>query len=73
VFLNTDRRDLNPYASPEGAGRKPLRGDEWRLQNGTLGAAMRLKTLSYAPKEITRHPMTTKQPKRNKKQKINNL
>jgi len=41
------------------------------MQNGTLGAAMRLKALSQAPPEITRH-MTTKQPKRYQYPKIYN-
>jgi hypothetical protein len=73
VFLNTEKRDsYHPYASPEGVGRTPPRGDKWRMQNGTLSAAMRLKALSQAPPEITRHPMTTKQPKRYQNPKISN-
>ncbi len=71
VFFNTKNLDLNPYASPEGAGRTPPRGDERRLLHGTLGAAMRLKALSQAPPEIAR-PMTTEHPKRNRKQQIAN-
>ena len=39
----------------------PPRGNDWRMQNGTLGAAMRLKALSQAPSEITRHPNTPRQ------------
>ncbi len=58
VFLNTEKRDLHPYASPEGARRTPLKGGEWRLQNGALGAAIWLKALSQTPPEITRHPKT---------------
>ena len=59
VFLNPGKRDLRPNASPEEAGRTPLKGNEWRLQDGTLGAAMWLKASSQATPEITRHPKKT--------------
>ncbi len=73
VFFNTERRDIHPYAShDEGAGRKPLRGDYWRLQNGTLGAAMRLKALSQTPPKVTGHPKTSRQPKNKQKPEQNN-
>jgi hypothetical protein len=52
VFLNTEKKDLHTYASLEGARRTPPKGDEWLLRIGTLGAAMRLKALSQAPKDI---------------------
>ncbi len=62
VFLNTDKWDSHPDASPEGARRAPPRGDERRQLNGALGAAMRLSVLSQSPPEITR-PITTKKKK----------
>jgi hypothetical protein len=46
VFFNTERCDIYPYASPEGAKLSMPRGVDRRLQNGTLGAVMRLKALS---------------------------
>ena len=61
VLLNTKKRDLHPYASPEGARHTPLKGNKWRLLNGTLGAAMRLKTLSQAHPKTTRHPKISRQ------------
>ena len=73
VFLNTEKRDLRPYTSPEGARRMPPRGNVWRLQNGTLGAAMRLKALSQAPPEIIRHPNTSGQSKYKRKPEHNIL
>ena len=42
VFFNTITRDSHPYASPEGACRRPPRGNNWLARCGTLGAAMRL-------------------------------
>ncbi len=45
VFFNTKRRDIYPYASPEGAKISVPKEVERRLKNGTLGAAMRLKAL----------------------------
>ncbi len=67
MCLNTENRDLHPSASPEGARRTPLRGDKRRLQNGTLGTAMRLKTSSLPLHEITRHPKAPMQQKNHKK------
>jgi hypothetical protein len=55
-LISAKTQDIYPYASPEGDIRTPPRGGEWRMQNGTLGAAMRLKALSHAPPEITEHP-----------------
>ena len=71
VFFNTERIYMHPNASPEGAGRMPPREDEWRFQNGTLGAAMRLKALSQAPPEITRHSKTSRQAKNKQNPKQN--
>ena len=51
----------------------PLRGDEWRLQNGNLGAAMRLKALRHAPIEITGYAKTSRQLKNKQKPEQNNL
>ena len=74
VFFNTEKWDLYPYASPEGAGRMPLiGGDDLWLRNGTLGATMRLKAMSQVPQEITRHPNYTKQSKNKLEPESNNL
>ena len=61
MFYNTERRDTRPYASPMGNGLGQPRGGKWRLQNGTPNAAMRLKALSQAPLDNTRHPKSPRQ------------
>jgi len=62
VFLNTNKRDSYPYASPERPGTAPSRKCQRRSTLGPLGAAMRLTALRQPPEYIS-IPKQPRQPK----------
>ncbi len=63
VFLNTNKRDSYPYASPEGPRTTPSEICQRWFVVRPRGAAMRLSALRQPPKDISR----PKQPRQSKK------
>ena len=60
VFFNKKNGIRVPTHYPGETNSVSPRGDKWRPQNGTHGAAMRLKALHHAPLDNIKHPKTSR-------------